>query len=128
MHAIGIRGQRFNLVDLANPSKGAPLETIRALSQRIAPRKWHTELLIHADDDPAFDNNLYTDWLKRDDSFVLQPHEHLARILRFSGKNGKADTVLFEKKEEQRKQAWCEEQPSTPPCEKRVSEALWPET
>ena len=55
MHATGIRGLRFNLVDLKDPSQGAPLQTIRRLSERIAPRRWHTELLIHADDDPEFD-------------------------------------------------------------------------
>ena len=32
---------------------------------------------------------------------------------------------MFEKREEQRKQAWCEGQPPDPPCEMRVPEALW---
>jgi predicted TIM-barrel fold metal-dependent hydrolase len=55
MHSAGVQGVRFNLVDIADPGQGAPLETIRALSERIAPRRWHTELLIHADDYPEFD-------------------------------------------------------------------------
>lgn len=55
MHGAGVRGLRFNLVDLADASKGAPLQTIRAFSERIAPRGWHTELLLHADDYPDFD-------------------------------------------------------------------------
>ncbi|MDA1088836.1 MAG: amidohydrolase family protein [Proteobacteria bacterium] len=55
MHAAGVRGLRFNLVDIADPSQGAPLATIRAFSARIAARGWHTELLLHADDYPDFD-------------------------------------------------------------------------
>lgn len=55
MHRAGVRGLRFNLVDIADPGQGAPLETIRAMSERIAPRGWHMELLIHADDYPDFD-------------------------------------------------------------------------
>lgn len=55
MHEAGVRGLRFNLVDLADPGKGPPLEAIRALAERIAPRRWHAEFLIHVDDYPDFD-------------------------------------------------------------------------
>jgi predicted TIM-barrel fold metal-dependent hydrolase len=56
MHAAGIRGLRFNLVDVADPDGNAPLEAIRALAERVAPRGWHTEFLIHADDYPDFEH------------------------------------------------------------------------
>ncbi len=56
MHAAGVRGLRFNLVDVADPDGNAPLEAIRALAGRVAPRGWHTEFLIHADDYPDFDS------------------------------------------------------------------------
>lgn len=55
MHDTGVRGLRFNLVDVADPGKGAPLEPIRDLCERIAPRGWHAEFLIHVDDYPDFD-------------------------------------------------------------------------
>lgn len=55
MHETGVRGLRFNLVDVATPGKGASLDSIRALCERIAPRGWHAEFLIHADDYPDFD-------------------------------------------------------------------------
>ncbi|MDH3231024.1 MAG: amidohydrolase family protein [Alphaproteobacteria bacterium] len=55
MHEAGVRGLRFNLVDLADPGKGPPLEAIRASCERIAPRGWHAEFLIHVDDYPDFD-------------------------------------------------------------------------
>lgn len=55
MHGAGVRGLRFNLVDVADPAGNAPLDSIRALAGRVAPRGWHTEFLIHADDYPDFD-------------------------------------------------------------------------
>ena len=50
LDAAGIRGVRFNLVDLAAPTGALPLERARALAQRIAPLGWHMEFLIHVDD------------------------------------------------------------------------------
>ena len=55
LHEAGVRGLRFNLVDVAEPGKGAPLAWIRSLCERVAPRGWHAELLIHVDDYPDFD-------------------------------------------------------------------------
>ncbi len=55
LHAAGVRGLRFNLVDLADPKTGPPLDAIRALCERIAPRFWHAEFLIHVDDYPDFE-------------------------------------------------------------------------
>jgi 2-pyrone-4,6-dicarboxylate lactonase len=51
----GIRGLRFNLVDVADPSQGLPLDKIRALAERVAPLGWHVEFLAHADDYPDLD-------------------------------------------------------------------------
>jgi len=55
MHAAGVRGLRFNLVDLADPATGTPFDVVRRLAERIAPRGWHTEFLIHVDDHPDFE-------------------------------------------------------------------------
>ncbi len=57
----GIRGIRFNLVDVANPKTGLPLDEMRALCTRIAALDWHAELLIHVDDYPDFDK-VFADW------------------------------------------------------------------
>lgn len=48
----GVRGLRYNLVDVADPSKGAPVEKIRRIAERIAPLGWHIEFLAHVDDYP----------------------------------------------------------------------------
>ena len=55
MHETGVRGLRFNLVDVARPGRTIPLDSIRTLCERIAPRGWHAEFLIHVDDYPDFD-------------------------------------------------------------------------
>ena len=57
----GICGIRFNLVDVANPKTGLPLDEIRALCERIAALDWHAELLIHVDDHADFDK-VFADW------------------------------------------------------------------
>ena len=57
----GIRGIRFNLVDVANPKAGLPLDAMRALCTRVAALDWHAELLIHVDDYPDFDI-VFADW------------------------------------------------------------------
>ncbi len=58
LHRAGVRGIRFNLVDVADPEKGTPLDPVRSLCERIAPRGWHAELLIHVDDYPDLDQAL----------------------------------------------------------------------
>jgi predicted TIM-barrel fold metal-dependent hydrolase len=55
MHEAGVRGLRFNLVDVADPGRGPPLAAIRALCERVAGRGWHAEFLIHVDDYPDFE-------------------------------------------------------------------------
>ncbi len=57
----GICGIRFNLVDVANPKAGLPLDDMRRLCARIAPMGWHAELLIHVDDYPDFDK-VFAGW------------------------------------------------------------------
>ena len=55
--AAGIRGLRFNLVDVASTTT-LPVETIRQLARRIESLGWHIELLIHVDDYPNLDQIL----------------------------------------------------------------------
>lgn len=54
-HRSGIRGARFNLVDVSDPSGRIDLEAVRALAERVQPLGWHAEFLIHADEYPALD-------------------------------------------------------------------------
>lgn len=61
LDAAGVRGIRFNLVDLADPGAGPPLETMRGLAKRISGLGWHTEFLVHIDDHPEFDRT-FSDW------------------------------------------------------------------
>lgn len=56
LHKKGIRGVRFNLVDVKNPATGLPLDKITAFAKRIKPMGWHVEFLIHVDDYPDFGN------------------------------------------------------------------------
>lgn len=55
LHAIGVRGIRFNIVDVRDPGGAVAWSEIRALSQRVKPLGWHSEFLVHADDYPDFD-------------------------------------------------------------------------
>lgn len=52
LHQAGVRGVRFNLVDVKNPSAGLPLTEITAFAERIKPLGWHVEFLVHVDDYP----------------------------------------------------------------------------
>lgn len=54
LHRAGIRGVRFNLVDVKNPGAGLPLAEITAFAERIKPMGWHVEFLVHVDDYPDF--------------------------------------------------------------------------
>ena len=51
----GIRGVRFNLVDVAEPRSALPVDAMRGLCERIATFDWHLELLVHVDEHPQFD-------------------------------------------------------------------------
>ncbi len=55
LHQAGVRGLRFNLVDVADTSGNAMLQQILPLCERIARLGWHSEFLLHADDYPDFE-------------------------------------------------------------------------
>lgn len=54
LHRAGVRGARFNLVDVKDPSAGLPLAEIAAFAARVQPMGWHVEFLAHVDDYPDF--------------------------------------------------------------------------
>jgi 2-pyrone-4,6-dicarboxylate lactonase len=58
LHAAGIRGVRFNIVDLAEGKGRLPLERLRATAARIAPLGWHIELLMHVNEFPDLEGLL----------------------------------------------------------------------
>jgi predicted TIM-barrel fold metal-dependent hydrolase len=55
LHALGVRGVRLNLVDVAEPTGALPLDRALALAERIQPLGWHMEFLVHVDDAPDLD-------------------------------------------------------------------------
>ena len=61
LHQEGIRGVRFNLVDVKNPTAGLPLAELTAFAKRIKPMDWHVEFLVHVDDYPDF-SRLFRDF------------------------------------------------------------------
>jgi 2-pyrone-4,6-dicarboxylate lactonase len=52
LHQAGVRGIRCNIVDVADPSAGLPIENLRALANKIKPFGWHLELLMHVNEYP----------------------------------------------------------------------------
>ena len=52
LHIAGVRGLRFNIVDLANATGQLPIAMLRSLATRIASLGWHLEFLMHADTFP----------------------------------------------------------------------------
>ncbi len=58
LHALGVRGVRVNVVDVKEGGGALPVERLRGLAGRIAPRGWHVELLAHVDGFPALDRDL----------------------------------------------------------------------
>jgi predicted TIM-barrel fold metal-dependent hydrolase len=55
LHRAGIRGVRFNLVDVRNPLGTIDLAAARTLAERVKPLGWHAEFLVHVDDYPDLD-------------------------------------------------------------------------
>jgi 2-pyrone-4,6-dicarboxylate lactonase len=55
LHEVGIRGIRFNIVDVAQSKGDLPLDRIRRLAARVKPFGWHIELLMHVDECPDLD-------------------------------------------------------------------------
>jgi predicted TIM-barrel fold metal-dependent hydrolase len=52
MHALGVRGIRFNVVDVAAEQGVLPMKRVRHIAERIAPLGWHVQFLMHVDDYP----------------------------------------------------------------------------
>lgn len=52
MHALGVRGIRFNVVDVAIEKGVLPMQQVRHMAERIAPLGWHVQFLMHVDDYP----------------------------------------------------------------------------
>ena len=52
LHQAGVRGVRCNIVDVADPSAGLPIQYLTTLANRIAPFGWHLELLMHVNEYP----------------------------------------------------------------------------
>lgn len=50
LHGLGIRGARFNIVDVKNPTGELDLSAIRSFAERVKPMGWHIEFLLHVDD------------------------------------------------------------------------------
>jgi 2-pyrone-4,6-dicarboxylate lactonase len=55
LHAAGIRGVRFNIVDQREAKGVFPHDLIKTLSHRLADLGWHVELLLHVDEFPQID-------------------------------------------------------------------------
>ena len=58
LNRAGVRGVRFNLVDVADATTELPLEPLEEIATRIEPLGWHVELLVHVDDYPNLDELL----------------------------------------------------------------------
>ena len=52
LHQAGVRGIRCNVVDVADKSKGLPIEELTAIANRIKHFGWHLELLAHVNEYP----------------------------------------------------------------------------
>lgn len=56
MHEIGVRGIRFNIVDVKPEEKGKlPLDVVRKMAERVQPLGWHLQFLMHVDEFPGLD-------------------------------------------------------------------------
>jgi 2-pyrone-4,6-dicarboxylate lactonase len=50
LHRAGVRGLRFNVVDVRANKNQVPAEMLRSVARRIAPRGWHIEMLVNLDE------------------------------------------------------------------------------
>ena len=56
MHEIGVRGIRFNIVDVKPEERGKlPIDVVRRMAERIKPFGWHIQFLMHVDEFPELD-------------------------------------------------------------------------
>jgi len=54
LHAAGVRGLRFNVVDRREDKNVVPAGMLRDVAKRIAPFGWHIELLVNVDEAKDF--------------------------------------------------------------------------
>ena len=52
LHQAGVRGIRCNVVDVADKSKGLPIDELTTIAKCIKPFGWHLELLVHVNEYP----------------------------------------------------------------------------
>ncbi len=50
LHRAGVRGLRFNVVDVRANKNQIPADMLRGVAKRIAPFGWHIELLVNLDE------------------------------------------------------------------------------
>ncbi len=55
MHDIGVRGIRFNIVDVKDDKGMLAMDVVRRLARRIRPLGWHVQFLMHVDEFPELD-------------------------------------------------------------------------
>ena len=55
LHEGGVRGVRFNLIDVADRKSSLPISDLRRCADKIKPLGWHLELQIHVDEFPDLD-------------------------------------------------------------------------
>lgn len=55
LHGKGVRGVRFNVVDVKAARGKLDIDGVRKLARRIAPLGWHVEFLMHVDEQPELD-------------------------------------------------------------------------
>ena len=56
LHEGGVRGVRFNLIDVADRKSSLPMSDLRRCADKIKPLGWHLELQIHVDEFPDLDS------------------------------------------------------------------------
>ncbi len=50
LHRAGVRGLRFNVVDVRNNKNQVPADMLRGVAKRITPHGWHIEMLVNLDE------------------------------------------------------------------------------
>ncbi len=58
LHQRGVRGVRFNVIDVLERRAGLPLAELQRCAEIIAPFGWHIELQLHVDEFPNLDTLL----------------------------------------------------------------------
>jgi 2-pyrone-4,6-dicarboxylate lactonase len=54
LHGAGVRGLRFNVVDVRDNKNHIPADMLRGVAKRIATHGWHIELLVNLDEAAEF--------------------------------------------------------------------------